>query len=431
MRKRCAPSCRPAQLPRRPVGDVPVVLARRERPPLGRANRRSRRVQGGDRAVRTRTPAQGRASSGRSTCGSRTAAPTPGRGTPRLALPSGARTAGCTRTGLSWFPRGIARASPATCRPARPSSFRSSSRPRRGRASTCSRSTSSTRTSAGSAWNGGSPSPSRRLQPERLAMPASALPAPERPSAPALSGSGGAPRTRGIPQVVHRVWLGGQQDAPRTAWSTARPGGEHHPGWKFRLWRDRDLRRLVPSDAVARARHHVELSDLLRFEVLRRYGGVYVDTDFECLRPLDPLLEGERVVRGVREARPRRERHRRVRAQGTRSSSTRRSRRRRRSASGRTRPTRPGPYLLTLLVARLPGRDESCRRRRSTPMGGTNSSGATTSSRTRTASIIGRVSRGRCSRWPTSASSKGLARARLGFTATREAPTTRSNVGIS
>ena len=72
----------------------------------------------------------------------------------------------------------------------------------------------------------------------------------------------------------------------------------HHPGWKFKVWRDRDLRRLLPGSAVSRARHYTELSDLVRFEVLRRYGGVYVDTDVECLRPLDPLLQGERALLG-------------------------------------------------------------------------------------------------------------------------------------
>lgn len=35
-----------------------------------------------------------------------------------------------------------------------------------------------------------------------------------------------------------------------------------------------------------------ERSDMLRFEVLERHGGVYMDTDFECRKPLDPLLEG-------------------------------------------------------------------------------------------------------------------------------------------
>lgn len=31
-------------------------------------------------------------------------------------------------------------------------------------------------------------------------------------------------------------------------------------------------------------------SDLLRYEILHRYGGVWVDTDLECLRPIDPLI---------------------------------------------------------------------------------------------------------------------------------------------
>ena len=30
----------------------------------------------------------------------------------------------------------------------------------------------------------------------------------------------------------------------------------------------------------------------MRYEVLHRHGGVYVDTDVECLRPLTPLLRG-------------------------------------------------------------------------------------------------------------------------------------------
>jgi mannosyltransferase OCH1-like enzyme len=73
---------------------------------------------------------------------------------------------------------------------------------------------------------------------------------------------------------------------------------QHHPGWKFRVWRDRDVRRLLPADVVARARHHTELSDLVRFEVLRRHGGVYVDTDVECLRPFEDLLQGECALMG-------------------------------------------------------------------------------------------------------------------------------------
>jgi mannosyltransferase OCH1-like enzyme len=31
-------------------------------------------------------------------------------------------------------------------------------------------------------------------------------------------------------------------------------------------------------------------SDILRMEVLRQYGGIYVDTDFECLKPFNDLM---------------------------------------------------------------------------------------------------------------------------------------------
>jgi mannosyltransferase OCH1-like enzyme len=33
-------------------------------------------------------------------------------------------------------------------------------------------------------------------------------------------------------------------------------------------------------------------SDVLRYEILHRFGGIYVDADFECLKPIDDLLEG-------------------------------------------------------------------------------------------------------------------------------------------
>jgi mannosyltransferase OCH1-like enzyme len=66
----------------------------------------------------------------------------------------------------------------------------------------------------------------------------------------------------------------------------------HHPGWEVRLWTDAD----VPVPAVAaRARNIAERADLVRYEVLRRHGGVYVDTDVECLKPIDDLLDGVRA----------------------------------------------------------------------------------------------------------------------------------------
>jgi hypothetical protein len=132
---------------------------------------------------------------------------------------------------------------------------------------------------------------------ERAALPEAALAAPDVPARPLLSRLRRGEPSGEIPRVVHRIWLGDAK-LPQELVEYGETWRRHHPAWKFKLWRDRDLRRLLPAESVGRARHRTELSDLVRFAVLRRYGGLYIDTDVECLRPFDELLDGHQVVLG-------------------------------------------------------------------------------------------------------------------------------------
>lgn len=71
-----------------------------------------------------------------------------------------------------------------------------------------------------------------------------------------------------------------------------------HPDWDYRMWGDGDLPSLRNRDAYERAADLCPglegqlRSDIVRYELLDQFGGVWVDTDFECLKPLDPLLDG-------------------------------------------------------------------------------------------------------------------------------------------
>jgi hypothetical protein len=61
----------------------------------------------------------------------------------------------------------------------------------------------------------------------------------------------------------------------------------------MRLWTDENLAQLdITTAERERARTQSELSNLVRYELLQRFGGVYVDTDVECRRSLTPLLRG-------------------------------------------------------------------------------------------------------------------------------------------
>jgi mannosyltransferase OCH1-like enzyme len=95
-----------------------------------------------------------------------------------------------------------------------------------------------------------------------------------------------------IPPILHQVWLGpdplpDEFVAYRETWR------EQHPAWEMRLWTEeslpKDLRRV---EVYEKLRVPAERSDILRLELLWREGGVYLDTDFECRRPLEPFIEG-------------------------------------------------------------------------------------------------------------------------------------------
>lgn len=101
-----------------------------------------------------------------------------------------------------------------------------------------------------------------------------------------------------IPRVIHQIWVG---PAPFPA-AFARyqdSWRRHHPAWELRFWTEENLPDDVPwPEALERDRSPAERSDLLRLHLLERFGGVYVDTDMECLRPIDELLDGVEVFAG-------------------------------------------------------------------------------------------------------------------------------------
>ncbi len=102
-----------------------------------------------------------------------------------------------------------------------------------------------------------------------------------------------------LPQVIHWIWLG-PRPFPKQSIKNVRSWIKHHPGWKVKFWTDRVQKLPHPSmelclisdlqfdyiDPFFRASdNYGEKSNLLRYEILYREGGLYVDHDVQCMRP--------------------------------------------------------------------------------------------------------------------------------------------------
>ncbi|MGQ9371117.1 glycosyltransferase [Azospirillum sp. ST 5-10] len=106
-----------------------------------------------------------------------------------------------------------------------------------------------------------------------------------------------------IPKIIHHLWK--NEAVPdrlalyRDTWRRL------HPGWEHRLWTDAELRAFVARefpdflpvyDGYAEP---IRRADAARYLILKRMGGLYVDLDFEALKPIDSLLDGPSLAIGL------------------------------------------------------------------------------------------------------------------------------------
>jgi mannosyltransferase OCH1-like enzyme len=111
-------------------------------------------------------------------------------------------------------------------------------------------------------------------------------------------GAGAAP----IPPIIHQTWktLEIPYDIYERRWVES--WTKHHPEWLYVLWTDDRLRELgracYPQCETMYGPQipGIFLADFGRYMVLHRFGGLYIDLDYECLKNLEPLLDQREFV---------------------------------------------------------------------------------------------------------------------------------------
>lgn len=102
-----------------------------------------------------------------------------------------------------------------------------------------------------------------------------------------------------IPKKIHQVWIG--SEPPREVLKLAKTVKKCHPDFEYKLWRDSDLAEfgLDTAPLFLAAPNWGEKADILRYCILHKYGGVYLDMDIACYTSIEPLMKGIDFFAGI------------------------------------------------------------------------------------------------------------------------------------
>lgn len=98
--------------------------------------------------------------------------------------------------------------------------------------------------------------------------------------------------------IIHHVWPA-HDPIPYTFRANMETFARHNPGWRQKIWTEADIDGLemVNRDLYDAAKTEAPddwirwRADIARLEIVYQFGGIYADTDAECVAPLEPLLE--------------------------------------------------------------------------------------------------------------------------------------------
>lgn len=95
-----------------------------------------------------------------------------------------------------------------------------------------------------------------------------------------------------IPEILHMIWVG-KNEMPFYVMEYYKSWKHFMPKWEIHLWTNQDITLEHFSQHVIDILHQVEKgaqkADIMRYFIIEKYGGFYVDTDVTPHFPLDIL----------------------------------------------------------------------------------------------------------------------------------------------
>lgn len=100
-----------------------------------------------------------------------------------------------------------------------------------------------------------------------------------------------------IPKVFHTVWVqGAPLPTSHTRWVES--WQKHNPTYGHIVWSEKAYTPYLGdlTDVYATAVNHDQRAEIAQKAILAVFGGIYIDADFECFKPVDRFFTGRNHV---------------------------------------------------------------------------------------------------------------------------------------
>jgi len=106
-----------------------------------------------------------------------------------------------------------------------------------------------------------------------------------------------------IPKIIHQICIG--PDAPQQAEALQKKLCKLHPDWEYRKWTEDDVAKFVKTmnpknqPVFLNTKNHRDRLQILQYEILHKFGGVYIGPRFEIIKSLDVLTNNYDFFCGI------------------------------------------------------------------------------------------------------------------------------------
>jgi mannosyltransferase OCH1-like enzyme len=98
-----------------------------------------------------------------------------------------------------------------------------------------------------------------------------------------------------IPHIIHQIWFGNKLPYVYKIWQ--KKLARLHPNWKIIKWTESKIKKEFPSglhnqkifNEAKKIQNYAKMADVARYEILYKFGGLYLDYDITCYKSFATL----------------------------------------------------------------------------------------------------------------------------------------------